>query len=170
MYSWEDQRVFTRCCETAIGSHCKAQHIADCGACWNCGKEEIQSEAASAVGCWPPYDPKDFAEEKLSSPLYAGPIPINNANTTTQESQRFLYNGSEPTSSDIFQEDQQHALSLTSRIQKQQEAKQYVIEATKHLLEMCNAYDDEIDDEVMSEILKALRGKISHLLSTQGIH
>lgn len=73
-------------------------------------------------------------------------------------SQSCLYNGCKPASSDHFQDDQQHFRSLTSRTQKQ-EVKKYVIEATKHLVEMCNAYGNEIDERDVNEILEALGGK-----------
>ena len=85
------------------------------------------------------------------------------------DSRYCLENGSESASSDLFQDGQQHVLGLTSGVQKQQEARQYLIEATNHLVEMCDAYTDEIDDEVMNEILEALRGEAAPLLSRQGI-
>ena len=72
--------------------------------------------------------------------------------------QSSLYNGSKPAGSDHFRDDQQHFRSLTSRTQKQV-AKQYVIEATKHLVEMCNVHGNEIDDSDVNEILEALGGK-----------
>lgn len=85
--------------------------------------------------------------------------PIGKAKTAPSESQSLLYNGSESPSSDLFQRDQQHVRSVTSRIQRQQEAKQYVIEATKHLLKMCETYGDVIDDEITSAVLEAIGGK-----------
>ena len=85
------------------------------------------------------------------------------------DSRYFLENGSESASSDLSQDGQQHVFGLTSGVQKQQEAKQYLIEATNHLVEMCDAYADEIDDEVMNEILDALRGEAAHLVSRQGM-
>ena len=83
---------------------------------------------------------------------------IDNAKAMPPVSQSCLYNGSKPASSDHFQDDQRHFPSLTSRTHKQ-EVKQYVIEATKHLVEMCNAYGHEINDSDANEILEALGGK-----------
>ena len=83
---------------------------------------------------------------------------IGNSKAMPPVSQSCLYNGSEPASSDHFQDDQRHFRSSTSRTQKQ-EVKQYVVEATKHLVEMCNAYGHEIDDSDANEILEALGGK-----------
>lgn len=83
---------------------------------------------------------------------------IDKAKAMPPVSQSCLYNGSKPASSDHFHDDQQHLRSLTSRTQKQ-EVKKYVIEATKHLVELCNAYGNEIDDSDANEILEALGGK-----------
>ena len=80
--------------------------------------------------------------------------------TTTTESQRFLYDGSESSSSALFQDDQQQVRPLTSRTFEQPEAKQYVIEATNHLVEMCDVYIDGIDDELMNEMIKILAGRL----------
>lgn len=85
--------------------------------------------------------------------------PIGKAKTAPLESQSLLCNGSESPSSDFFQRDQQHVRSVTSRIQRQQEAKHYVIEATKHLIEMCDVYGDVIDDEIRGAVLEAIGGK-----------
>ena len=85
------------------------------------------------------------------------------------ESQSFHENVTEFASSDLSQDGQQHVLGLTSGVQKQQEARQYLIEATNHLVETCDAYSDEIDDEVMDEILEALRGGAAHIFPRQGI-
>ena len=85
------------------------------------------------------------------------------------ESQSFLENGFESASSDRSQDGQQHVLGLASEVLKRQEAKHYLLQATNHLVEMCDAYSDEIDDEVMNEILEALRGEAAHLVSRQGI-
>ena len=52
----------------AIGSQCKAQHIAEYGECWNCGKEEFPSEAGSEAGFWAPHDPKDYEGEQPAFP------------------------------------------------------------------------------------------------------
>ena len=79
------------------------------------------------------------------------------------DSQSCLENGSESASSDLSQDGQQHVLGLTSGVQKQQEAKQYLIEATNHLVDMCDAYG-EIDDEAMDGILEALRGEAAYLV------
>lgn len=84
---------------------------------------------------------------------------ISKANTPPSESQRLLYNGSETPSSDLLPRDQQHVRSVTSKTQRQQEAKHYVIEATKHLIEVCDVYGDVIDDEITSAILEAIGGK-----------
>ncbi len=262
-YSWEDQKVFTKCCDIAIGSHCRAQQIADTGACWNCGEEEVQSEAVSEPGSWVSYDPKDFATKPPALPRYVTLFPANNArrqlairkaqaggilrnvptiedssalsgsdtggsepsqfiqplfrglseeqcapelemyrsrtgeqssgyvkaapqsstqlmdacmkndgptdggfhkaNTTPPESQNHSFHGSESAGSELSWNNQQHIRALIPKIQKQQEAKQYVIEATKHLVEMCEAYGDEIDDadkdDVIDKILRAIEGK-----------
>ena len=84
---------------------------------------------------------------------------IDEPKITPSESQSFLHNGSDSLSSDLSQEDQHHVRSLTLESQKRQEAKQYVIGALKHLLEVCDAYDDVIDDEIKSEIVEAVGGK-----------
>ena len=69
----------TKCCEIAIGSYCKAQHIAEFGECWNCGEEEVQSEAVSQAETWVSYDPKDFETEAPPLPLYVAFLPSNDA-------------------------------------------------------------------------------------------
>ena len=166
-YSLKDQPVFTKCCETAIGSYCNAQNIADTGECWNCGKAQIQSGAVPEAGSWFPYHPKNFAEETSPLQLNGSFLPFDDTKTMTVDSQSCLENGSESASSDLSQDSQQHVLGLNSGVQKQQEAKQYLIEATNHLVEMCDAYG-EIDDEVMDEILEALRGEAAQW-SRQGI-
>ena len=148
----------TKCCETAIGSYCNAQNIADTGECWNCGKAQIQSGAVFEPGFWRPYDPEDFAEETSPLQLNGAFRSLDDTKITTVDSQSCLENGSQPASSDLSQDGQQHILGLTSGVQKQQEAKQYLIGATNHLVEMCDAYG-EIDDEVMDGILEALRGE-----------
>lgn len=75
----------------------------------------------------------------------------------------FLYDGSESAESDVSLDEQQHLHDLNQGEYKRQDAKEYVIGATKHLVEMCNACGDEIDeadkDEVMNEILEAVGGK-----------
>lgn len=85
---------------------------------------------------------------------------FGDANATPNQ-QVFLYDGSDSANSEFSQDDQQHG--LTREEQKRQEAKHYVIEATKHLVEMCNLYGDEIDevdkDEIMDEILEAVGGQ-----------
>ena len=162
-YSWEDQRVFTKCCETAIGSYCNTQHISETGDCWNCGKAQVQSGAGSEAGSWRTYHAKDLAEETSTLQLNDAYLPLDDTKTTTVDSRFCLESGFESASSDLSQDGQQHVLALTSGIQKQQEAKQYVMEATKHLVEMCDAYG-EIDDEVMDEVLEALRGEAAQLI------
>lgn len=89
-----------------------------------------------------------------------GDAPIGKEKTAPSESQSLLYNGSESPSSDLSQEDQQHVGSAASRTERQQEAKQYVIGATKHLIEMCDLYGDMIDDEITGAVLEAIGGKL----------
>lgn len=88
---------------------------------------------------------------------------FDQAKATSPKQQDFLHNGSESASSDFSQDVQQHLGGLTQKKQERQVAKQYVIGATKHLVEMCNTYWNEIDgadkDEVMNEVLEAVRGK-----------
>ena len=93
---------------------------------------------------------------------------FDKANAKNIEEQEFLYNGSESDCSGFSQDepqDQQHLHNLAQKEKKQQEAKQYVIGAIRHLLEVCNAYGDEIDevdkDEVIDEIIEAVGGKMS---------
>lgn len=87
---------------------------------------------------------------------------INKAKAAPQYPQEFLYDGSESATSESSQDDQQHLYELTQKNEKRQEAKQYMIEAIEHLVEMCNAYGDEIDEadknEIMNEILEAIGG------------
>ena len=75
----------------------------------------------------------------------------------------FLYDGSESASSGISQDDQQDFRGLIEEAQMNQEAKQYFVKATKHLLEMCIAYSDDIDetdnDEVLHMIVEAVGSK-----------
>lgn len=250
-YSWEDEKIFTECCNMAMGSRCKAQYIADTGECWNCGMKEVQNEQVHEVEPWVPYDPKDFvnrtkslsryaalfpangagrqstkaimkgdsvlpsgsklgcfnisssshtrasgesaivqplsmnkkqcAEEARSSASQPPPNPIDGGNmknnarydaanggfvqakVTPPESPIFLYNGSESATSESSRDYQEEFRGLTEEDQKRQDAKQYVMEATKHMVEMCNAYGDDIDetdmDEVMDMFLKAVGGK-----------
>ena len=110
-----------------------------------------------------------MAEEKKPLQLDGALLPLDDAKITTAESQSFLENGSESASSDLSHDGQQHVLGLTSGFQKQQEAKQYLIEATNHLVEMCEACGDEVVDEAMNEILEALRGEAAQLVSRQEI-
>ena len=276
-FSWEDQKVFTKCCDIAIGSHCRAQQIADTGACWNCGEEDVQSEEISETGAcwnfgeeevqnevnpepgsWVSYDPKIFATRyairipandarsqlairkaqaggilrnvpsiedssalngsdtggseppcQLTQPLFRGfskeqcepelgmyrsriveqssgdveSAPQSStqlmdactknygptdggfptANTTPPESQNHSFHGSESAGPELSRNNQQHVHALIPKVQKQKEARQYVIEATKHLVEMCEAYGDEIDeadkDDVVGKILEAVEGR-----------
>ena len=250
-YSWDDQMIFTKCCDTAIGSQCQAEHTAETGECWNCGEEEVQSEAVSETKSWVSYDPKDFKSKAPARlPLYVTLFPSNGSSespsvsaaiasntasgppsqdltsshskqplllniseeqcareavtyqsqnikdsskdvmTTPQsslmirdgdmdinsynshrehfdkstaapsESRSSIFNGSESVSSN---ESQDGAHSVISNTQERQDAKQYVIEATKHLVEMCNSYgniiDEEDKDEVIDVFLEAIRGR-----------
>ena len=93
---------------------------------------------------------------------------FDKAKANNIEEQDFLYNGSESDCSGFSQDrsqDQQHLHDLAQTEKKQQEAKQYVIGAIRHLLEVCNAYGDKIDeadkDEVIDEIIEAVGGKMS---------
>ena len=70
-YSWEDERIFTKCCDMAIGAQCKDQHIAKSGECWNCHEKELQSEAASETEFWVSHDPRYFVKETKNLPLCA---------------------------------------------------------------------------------------------------
>lgn len=94
--------------------------------------------------------------------------------TPPMQQEDFLYAGSVSTdSSDLCEDDQQQVRGLSEEEHKRQDAKQHVIEATKHLVEMCNTYGDEINeadtDEVMNAILEAVGGKSTHLLMAQRI-
>lgn len=255
--------VYTKCCNEAIGSYCKAQDIAKHGKCWNCDEEEVQSKAASEAKSWISYDLKAPIKEAPRLPQTVTSLPAKGAGhqpatamlkagsilpsgsttqgsnppsfSNTRESERpqniqplciglteeqcarevamyrsqsakesskvvrmvpqsspnlkdgnvkensrlnggsdqakatspkqqdFLHNGSESASSGFSQDVHQHLGGLTQKEQERQVAKQYVIGATKHLVEMCNTYGNEIDevdkDEVMNEVLEAVRGK-----------
>ena len=266
--------VITKCCGIAIGSQCKAQHIAKFGECWNCGEEVVQREPASEAESkiswsapdaesWVSHDLKDSVKKDPPLPTYASRLPANDADrqsatatvkggsilpsgstmggsntlstSNVRESERpqtiqplfgrltedqrirepamyqpqsaresstdvraapqyslnlmdghtknngsvgkrfdevialrsiqrnFTYDGSESAVSDVSPNEQQHLRDLNKEEHKRQDAKEYVIGATKHLVEMCNAYGDEIDeadkDEVMNEILEAVGGK-----------
>ena len=92
---------------------------------------------------------------------------LDEAKANNIEEQDFLYNGSESDCSGFSpdeSQDQQHLHDLAQKENKQQEAKQYVVGAIRHLLE-CNAYGDDIDeadkDEVIDEITEAVGGKMS---------
>lgn len=71
VYSWEDEKIFTKCCDMAIGSQCKDQHIALYGKCYNCDEEELQSEAVSEAETWVSYNPGEFDKETPDLSLYA---------------------------------------------------------------------------------------------------
>ena len=92
---------------------------------------------------------------------------FDKANANNIEEQDFLYNGSDSDCSDFSPDepqDRQHLHDLAQKENKQQEAKQYVIGAIRHLVEVCNAYGDDIGeadkDEVMDEIIEAVGGKM----------
>ena len=92
---------------------------------------------------------------------------LNKANAINIEAQEFLYNGSESDCSGFSPDeaqDQQILHDSAQKEKKQQEAKQYVIGAIRHLLEVCNAYGDDIDeadkDGVIDEIIKAVGSKM----------
>ena len=89
------------------------------------------------------------------------------AKANSIEEQEFLYNGSESDCSGLSPDEpqyQQHLHDLAHKENKQREAKQYVIGAVRHLLEVCNAYGEDIDeadkDEIIGEITKAVGGKM----------
>ena len=93
---------------------------------------------------------------------------FDKAKANNIEEQEFLYNGSESDCSGFSPDelqDQQLLHDLAQKENKQQEAKQYVIGAIRHLLEVCNAYGDDIDeadkDKVIDEITEAVGGKMS---------
>ena len=71
MYTWEDEKIFTKCCDMAIGSQCKDQHIAQYGKCYNCDEEELQSEEASEAENCVSYDPGEFNKETPDIALHA---------------------------------------------------------------------------------------------------
>lgn len=85
---------------------------------------------------------------------------LDMAKANNIEEQEFLYNGSE---SDYFgfspdgSQDQQHLHDLAQKENRSGEAKEYVIGAIRHLVEVCNAYGDDIDEadkvEVIDEII-----------------
>ena len=92
---------------------------------------------------------------------------LDKAKADSIEEQKFLYDGSESDCSGLSPDepqDQQHLHDLAQKQNKQQEAKQYVIGAVRHLLEVCNAYGDDIDeadkDEIIGEITEAVGGKM----------
>ena len=93
---------------------------------------------------------------------------LDKAKANNIEEQVFLYNGSDSDCSGFSPnepQDQQHLHDLAQEENRQQEAKQYVIGAIRHLLEVCKAYGDDIDeadkDEVIDEIIGAVGGKMS---------
>lgn len=87
------------------------------------------------------------------------------------EQQDFLYAGSVSADSNPSEDDQQHLPGQNEEERERQEAKQHVIEAIQHLVEMCNAYGEEISeadkDEVINVILEAVGGKSTLQLMTQ---
>ncbi|CAF9911931.1 MAG: hypothetical protein ALECFALPRED_007770 [Alectoria fallacina] len=85
-YSWEDERIFTKCCDIAIGAQCKDQHIAKSGECWNCHEKELQSKAASEAEFWVSHDPRDFVKETTDLPLYAARLSNTDAERQPQTS------------------------------------------------------------------------------------
>ena len=92
---------------------------------------------------------------------------LDKANANSIEEQEFLYNGSESDCSGFSPDelqDQQLLHDSAPKEKKQQEAKQYVIGAIRHLLEVCNAYGDDIDeadkDGVIDEIIEAVGSKM----------
>ena len=92
---------------------------------------------------------------------------LDKARAINIEEQEFLYNGSESDCSGFSPDelqDQQLLHDSAQKDKKQQEAKQYVIGAIRHLLEVCNAYGDDIDeadkDEIIDEIIEAVGSKM----------
>ena len=93
---------------------------------------------------------------------------LDKAKANNIEEEAFLYNGSESDCSGFSPDepqDEQHLHESTQKENKQQEAKQYVIGAIRHLLEVCKVYGDDVDeadkDEVIDEITEAVGGKMS---------
>lgn len=74
VYSWEDEKIFTKCCDMAIGSQCKDRHIATFRKCCICGEGEGQSKIASEAETWVSFDPGEFDKETPDVPLYAASL------------------------------------------------------------------------------------------------
>ena len=90
-------------------------------------------------------------DAEMSNTLGRG---LDNAMAAPSDIQSSLFIRSDAESSDLFQDDDQ---------QERQDAKHYVIDATKHLVDMCNSYGNLIDEddasEVIDEILRAVNGE-----------
>lgn len=122
-----------------------------------------EEQAAQEAARYPLRTEKESSNSVRAIPDKLTEVNLESTHSkATTASPGFLYDGSQSSGSALSQIDQQHTRH-SIELQKRQDAKHYVIDATKHLVEMCNAHGDEIDeadkDEVIDEILNAVGGK-----------